>query len=291
MLFRNLSPRFGSPLVVPFALAGLAILVVAALAYAADKFVDARQAKLIEELKANVAMNPESLVDALVRAQLEFGLITPPGMHPPLHQPYGMVAFDTHGFPDEFLKGLVYDIEGGCPVYTITVQEDPKTRAVHIYNGDDKPILTILRDDYDPRWLAQRLKPDAYDVRATPEYRAETEAWLDPSRVEIELKLLPEAFIEVYAGNTILSVFDSPASVKKAPSGGVKSLMRSPLASSNIVFDAISRTSTGMSLVISYPDAFTNGLDVFVSTNLLEPRWAARRGGRHGGLQFGSLLG
>ena len=274
MLFRNLSPRFGSPLVVPFALAGLAILVVAALAYAADKFVDARQAKLIEELKANVAMNPESLVDALVRAQLEFGLITPPGMHPPLHQPYGMVAFDTHGFPDEFLKGLVYDIEGGCPVYTITVQEDPKTRAVHIYNGDDKPILTILRDDYDPRWLAQRLKPEAYDVRATPEYRAETEAWLDPSRVEIELKLLPEAFIEVYAGNTILSVFDSPASVKKAPSGGVKSLMRSPLASSNIVFDAISRTSTGMSLVISYPDAFTNGLDVFVSTNLLEPRWA-----------------
>jgi hypothetical protein len=257
-----------------YALTALCLLSVAAWALNAisEKIIDARQEALVEHLKSNFADSPEALVKQLCSAQTEFIIITPPGMTR-LHQPYGMMSFDPKSFPAEFLKGLVYDVEFGCPVYTITVQENPKTREIHIYNGNDEPILTMVRDGYDPLWLVKLLRPDTYDSKYTQEFRARREAWLDPSRVEIELKLLPVDYIGLYAENSIASVIDALASLRSAtPTGGM--MMRSMLASSNIVFDAISKVSTGMCLVVSYPDDFTNRLEMFVSSNLLDFGWS-----------------
>ena len=125
-----------------------------------------------------------------------------------------MMSFDPKSFPAEFLKGLVYDVESGCPVYTITVQENPKTREIHIYNGNDEPILTLARDGYDPLWLVKLLRPDTYDSKYTKDFQARREAWLDPSRVEIELKLLPVDYIDLYAENSIASAIDAVASLR-----------------------------------------------------------------------------
>ena len=51
-------------------------------------------------------------------------------------------------------------------------------------------------------------------------------------------------------------------------------MMRSLQASSNIVFDVIEKTSTGTTLVISYPDDFTNRLEIFVMSYLLDHGWS-----------------
>ena len=257
-----------------YALTALCLLSVAAWALTAisDKIIDARQETLIEELKSNYADSPEALVKQLSRAQTEFIILTPPGMTR-LHQPYGMMSFDPKAFPEEFLKGLVYDVESGCPVYTITVQENPKTREIHIYNGNDEPILTLARDGYDPLWLVKLLRPETYEAKYTTSYRSRMEAWLDPARVEIELKLLPVDYIDLYAENSIATLIDAVASLRSAnPTGGM--MMRSMQASSNLVFDAIFKVSTGMCLVVSYPDAFTNRLEMFVSSNLLDNGWS-----------------
>ena len=243
-----------------------------ALTAISEKIIDARQEALIEDLKSNFADSPEALVKQLCSAQTQFIIITPPGMKR-LHQSYGMMSFDPKAFPEEFLKGLVYDVEAGCPVYTITVQEDPKTREIHIYNGNDEPILTLARDGYDPLWLVKLLRPETYEAKYTAAYRSRMEAWIDPARIEIELKLLPTDYIDIYAENSIATVIDAVASLRSAsPTGGM--MMRSMLASSNIVFDAISKVSTGMCLVVSYPDTFTNRLEMFVSSNLLNNGWS-----------------
>lgn len=243
-----------------------------ALTAISEKIIDARQEALIEDLKTNFADSPEALVKQLCSAQTQFIIVTPPGMKR-LHQSYGMMSFDPNAFPEEFLKGLVYDVESGCPVYTITVQEDPKTRDIHIYNGNDEPILTLVRDGYDPLWLVKLLRPETYEAKYTAAYRSRMEAWIDPARIEIELKLLPVDYIDLYAENSIASVIDALASLRSAtPTGGM--MMRSMLASSNIVFDAISKVSTGMCLVVSYPDNFTNRLEMFVSSNLLDFGWS-----------------
>jgi len=104
-----------------YSLAALCLLSAAAWALTAisEKIIDARQEALVEHLKGNFADNPEALVKQLCSAQTEFIIINPPGMTR-LHQPYGMMSFDPKSFPAEFLKGLVYDVESGCPVYTIT---------------------------------------------------------------------------------------------------------------------------------------------------------------------------
>ena len=257
-----------------YALTALCLLSAAAWAFTAisEKIIDARQEALVEHLKSNFADSPEALVKQLCSAQTEFIIITPPGMTR-LHQSYGMMSFDPKSFPAEFLKGLVYDVESGCPVYTITVQENQKTREIHIYNGNDEPILTMVRDGYDPLWLVKLLRPDTYDSKYTQEFRARREAWLDPSRVEIELKLLPVDFIDLYAENSVASLIDALASLRSAtPPSGM--MMRSMQASSNVVFDAVFKVSTGMCLVVSYPDNFTNRLEMFVSSNLLDFGWS-----------------
>jgi len=98
-----------------------------------------------------------------------------------------MLSFEPKAFPKDFLKGLVYDLEADCPVYTLTVQGDPKTRQIHFYNGEDVHIYSLDPDkDYDSRWLAWLLRPGIYDAKTPAQERTAIEDWLDPARVEID---------------------------------------------------------------------------------------------------------
>jgi predicted outer membrane repeat protein len=259
-----------------YGLVAIGLVGVAALAYAADKLIDARQRALIEDLKANYADSPASLVEQLRSAQSAFIVITPPGNEYPLHQPVGMMSFDTKGFPDEFLKALVYDIEFGCPVYTLTIQEDHKTRDIVIYNANDEAILTLYQEGYDPRWLVELLKPDTYDAKYSADYRSYIESWLDPARVEIEVKLILSDYIKTYAENSIATLEDAlqSLSAKSKGGGGVIMAMRSPAAETNIVIQDMYRLTNGIKLEIGYPDDFTNRLDIFTCTNLVPFWWS-----------------
>lgn len=253
----------------------LAILSLTALAIAADKLIDARQTDLIEQLRTDYADGPEILVEKLRLAQMELTIITPPGMDHPLHQPYGMMSFDPKGFPEEFLKGLVFDLVTGCPIYTITVQEDPKTGEIHFYNGEDVHFFTLQPiEDYDFRWLVSLLRPETYDARFSVEYRADIEYWLDPARIEIELQLIPAEYIEIYAAKTFPSLGDKVQSLGGKIRGGGIMLMRLPAADSNIVIQAITAVTNGMKLEIGYPATFTNRLEIFACTDLVAFSWS-----------------
>ena len=253
----------------------LAILSLTALAFAADKLIDARQADLIEQLRANYADVPEAFVEKLRLAQMELTIITPPGMDHPLHQPYGMMSFDPKGFPEEFLKGLVYDLEAGIPVYTITVQENPKTGEIHFYNGEDAHFFTLQpSEDYDFRWLVSLLRPETYEARFPAEYRADIEYWLDPARIEIELQLIPAEYIETYAAKTFPSLSVKVQSLGGKIRGGGIMLMRLPAADSNIVIQAITTVTNGTKLEIGYPATFTNRLEIFACTDLVAFSWS-----------------
>ena len=91
-----------------FVAAGLSVAAWALTAIS-EKIINVRQEALIEDLKSNFADSPEALVKQLCRAQTDYIILSPSGMTR-LHQPYGMMSFDPKAFPEEFLKGLVYDV-------------------------------------------------------------------------------------------------------------------------------------------------------------------------------------
>ncbi len=238
-----------------------------------DKLVQARRQALIESLQANFAGNVNDLILQLYQGQKDFIQPTPPGMDH-LRQPVGMMSFDPKGFPPNFLNGLIGDTVAGCPVYSITLQEDRQTRSIQILNDDGEVIYELQRPGYDPRWLVHLIKPWIYEAKYTAIFRAETEDWLDPSRIGVNLQLIPYSFIGTYAENTIQSVPEAIQSFSKSSSGGGVMLLRSQLAQSNIVFDAIWKVPTGMAMIVSYPDSFTNRLEMFYSSNLMLHCWS-----------------
>jgi hypothetical protein len=148
--------------------AGFAALTVLAVAFARDKINSARQAELVEQLKSEMVFDLEGLAGRLTEVQTELMPILPPEPTLRIHQPVGMFAFDPAGFPKDFLAGLVYDIEHGCPVYTVTVQEDSLTGEILFYNGDDKPISSLPPvKDYDVWWLFEYFHPTLYTRQPT----------------------------------------------------------------------------------------------------------------------------
>ena len=252
------------------------VLVVWAGSGLTKKIISERQAKLIEDLRTNVADSPAFLVERLFKLQQDRIRLFVPGMTKPLSFPVGLFSFDPKTFPDSFLKGLVYEPEHGSPVYHLKLREVRATREIEVLDANGKVFYVFKpRADYDPHWLARLIQPGIYQADCTPKKRASDEEWLDPSHVEMEIALIPDSYIEVYAEEKIASLMDvllsaeSETSSKASLSGGM-TMMRSLQASSNIVFDVIEKTSTGTILVISYPDDFTNRLEIFVMSYLLD---------------------
>ncbi|MEI6150735.1 MAG: hypothetical protein WCS01_16685, partial [bacterium] len=161
----RLSFRPAKPTVILAACATLAILVLTTLAFTADNFIDSRQTRLVDRLLANCAAGPDALVERLRFAQVQYIEIVPPDPERPLTQSCGLIAFEPKTFPEDFLKGLVYDVEDGIPFYTLIVEEDPKSREIRFLAGDVTPIYTLKpAPDYDSRWLVRLCRPDTYDA-------------------------------------------------------------------------------------------------------------------------------
>jgi len=59
--------------------------------------------------------------------QTQWLLFAPPGSDFVLRPDYGIVVFDPKAFPDDFNKNLVGEMKNDCPVYYLTIGEDPVT--------------------------------------------------------------------------------------------------------------------------------------------------------------------
>ena len=105
-----------------------------------------------------------------------FNRITPPGLSwtQPMFPP--VAPFDAQYFDEQFLEGLLGEGKNSVVIYPLSLMQDPKTRETLIYNAEGELIAAIPADCGSREWPA-----DA-----------------DPSRVILQLDLLPAEDVEPY---------------------------------------------------------------------------------------------
>lgn len=203
--------------------------------------------------------------------------ITPPAADLILNQPGlpTVIPFDWENFPDAFRKHLSFEYENSVPVYPVTIIEDVSTREIHFLNADQEIIYSLSPAmGYNPFAALRNTFPGLYAGRYTSEQIAHWQSLYDPARIRISARLIPTEYVEPYLYVSALLFDQAMASLSKEKEGDGMGLRLLEDAASNIVFLAISRVSTGNHLVIGYPDTFTNRLDVFTCTDLIDERWS-----------------
>lgn len=222
------------------------------------------------------AVNSLEGLGALFRdEQARYLWITPPDANFPLCQDGGVVVFDPSAFPDSFNRMLVGKMQHNCPLYALTIAEDPVTRGIVFSNGEGKEIARLMQEEgYNPYWLLEWRHPDLYAGYYGSEEIKRLEADYDPSRVQITLNLLPSDYVETYA--LAMSGEQTRQTASRPDRGGISPLMmyQGP-AVSNLQFVAIERMTNGMKLTLAYPAAFTNDVEFFTCSDLIGFWWSA----------------
>ena len=105
-----------------------------------------------------------------------FNRITPPGLSwtQPMFPP--VAPFDAQYFDGQFLEGLLGEDKNSVAIYPLSLIQDPQTRETLIYNAEGELIAAIPADGVSREWP--------------------TDA--DPSRVILQLDLLPAEDVEPY---------------------------------------------------------------------------------------------
>ncbi len=259
----------------------VAVVSVWAITEISRNIITDRQEKLIEDLRSRVAESPAFLVERLFEMQENSFRLFVPGMPNPVCFSAGLFSFDPKTFPDSFLKGLVYDVENGSPVYHLRLREVRKTRQIEVLDANGRVFYIFNPSaDYDPLWLARREFPDTFLATYDPSKRAFMEEWTDPSHVEMDIALIPESYVETYAEGEVSSLLDALmleevntlATPKKIVSSGT-TMMKAAGSDTNVVIAQMTKVSTGTLLRVDYPDTFTNRLEVMICTNLIARHW------------------
>ena len=183
----------------------------------------------------------------------------------------GVLPAAAEGFPKEFIAALVPVEANGVTTYPVVVYEDAKTREHVFVSAKGKRIAAVRPEkDYDPQSFVRGLYPDL-DRRDAAE-RAWLVAMFDPARIAVRFDLIfPEDLAKVVLRDSILAARAAQAA-QFAPPGGM--MMGGPVE--NIQFTAISRATNGVRVTISYPDGYTNRLDIFTcegGTRLMDFWW------------------
>jgi hypothetical protein len=266
----RLSLRFAKPPVARAICATLAIVGLSAIAYAAvtaKATLDDRD-PFAQHLMAQALTSVDDLATRVNEEQDFYLRITPPDPEFVLRQSAGLVAFDAKTLPEEFVSALVPTMNRGCPIYRVTVAEDPDTRDLVVYNADDKAIYAIHPyKDYDPYRLLNQLHPDLASNRYTPEQAAWLKLIYDPARVQIVLNLLPSEYVDTFAESVAA---DRAALAQSAPS--VLLRYEGPPVT-NLFLAAIESQTNGMLLTLAYPSGFTNRVDFFTCADLVAGWW------------------
>lgn len=181
-------------------------------------------------------------------------------------QNVGITYFETEGFLDEFLEGLLpVEIEGGAVVYPVIVREDPETRERIFSNIDGKEIgVADPPKDYDWRWYLLEQYPDLYTASYSKEEIARLEELCDPSKLALRYDLMLKDDLVKYV--MYLSL--------QPPGGGGEKLGWEGGSVTNIQFVDIDRTNGEIAVLVAYPNNFTNVLSLVACTNMLTEDWS-----------------
>jgi len=184
-----------------------------------------------------------------------------------------VLPFDWKNFPDEFNKQLTFEYENSVPIYPVTIIEDAATRETIFLNAGQEVIFVLSPSTgYDPFVYLRNIFPGLYSKPYTGDQIARWQSLYDPARIRISARLIPTEYVEPYLYVSAL-LFEQAMSSMPEEEGGGGMYLLSGEEESNIVFMAISRTNIGNHTIIGYPDDFTNRLDVFTCTELMDELW------------------
>ncbi|MFY9181404.1 MAG: hypothetical protein WAO89_03725, partial [Kiritimatiellia bacterium] len=135
--------------------------------------VDAEQ---YADFMGNEVLDIQDLAEGAEVQRRMFNRITPPGLSwtQPMFPP--IAPFDAQYFDEQFLERLLGEDKNSVVTYPLSLIQDPKTRETLIYNAEGGLIAAIPADCGSREWPA-----DA-----------------DPSRVILQLDLLPTEDVEPY---------------------------------------------------------------------------------------------
>jgi len=244
-----------------------------------DAAITGNSQHIADSLNRNSVDGTTPLVDKFFAEQRMWLYLTPPDGNFVLEQSGGLVVFDPAKFPKSFSDGLVGSLEKECPVYPLTLIEDPARSVVSFRNADGKEIYAVKTTaDHDPYWLLHEQYTDLYSGRFSQVMIDELVKAYSPSRVHLTIKLLPLAFVDQYAAAVAAEQLAAPkAAASKSAAlsfGGFSPMMmyQGP-AVTNLQFVAIEKMTNGMKLTLAYPSGFTNNVDFFTCSNLIGFWW------------------
>ncbi len=227
-------------------------------------------------------------LEELIRDERSFyEIITPPAEDLVLRQPLSaVVPFSWNDFPQDVTALLAdrYEYAYSVPVYTLRVVEDRVTRQLTFYDKDNEALFALDKPEgYDPFALLKTRYPGLYSGRYALSEVEAMEAAYDPARMEMLVTLVPTDYVEPY-----LYVQERVAAYQRSLMPEGIAMMRGMGADSNLVITAASWTSNGLLLEMGYPDTFTNRLDIYRATDLLERDWqrVLRRGRSRSGQRW-----
>ncbi|MCF7838523.1 MAG: thrombospondin type 3 repeat-containing protein, partial [Candidatus Marinimicrobia bacterium] len=201
--------------------------------------------------------------------------IVPPAADFILRQPvFPVIPFAWKSFPEKLTSRLAerQEYEFSVPVFKLRAVEDRATRQLLFYGHDDQAVLSLERPrEYDPfDWLKARY-PGLYSGRYPFTMVQEYEALYDPARIELLVTLIPTDSVEYYL-YARAKVREYELSLARE-SGDGEVLLRGMGTESNIVFTGITKMTNALQIEVGYPDTFTNRLDIYRATDLLERDW------------------
>ena len=125
---------------------------------------------------ANEALDVQDMAEGAEIQRRMFNRMTPPGLSWVQPMFPSVVPFDSQYFDESFLDGLLGEDKNSVAVYPLSLVLDPKTRETLVYNAEGELIASAPSDGVPGAW-----PEDA-----------------DPSRVTLQLDLLPTKDVEQY---------------------------------------------------------------------------------------------
>jgi len=206
-----------------------------------------------------------------VEQQHRFLPVSPPSEEVYVHEFRMPVAIDFKKFPKEFASQMyaeMLEVDGNLfPVYTLAVYEDASVfpRQVVFLNSLGTEIHRIEIEDYDPyAWQTEYFGLEPGEVLD------DWSRWIfDPAHIAVEfVALIPEVFYEDYL---LAQEAEAMQELLMQPMA-----MPLPLSPSNLVLAINSTTNNGstVEIEIGYPSTFSNRVEVYATTNLVEGEWS-----------------
>ena len=157
-----------------------------------------------------------------------------------------------------FIDGLVPVVKDGITVFPTQLLLDSEKRTITIYNVNKAAIATIpIDDEFLPVEWAKQCFGEA-SVRTA-------------DRMQLYVEFILESDVDLYVA---LEMLKAEARQPAVPDFPIVMMAYTGPSVTNIKFVAAETTNGCVMWTIAYPDDYTNDLEIFGCTNLLEQDWS-----------------